>query len=1392
MKETRDDGPCSCGSGKTFGQCCRPLEPSAQVSAVRLPQAVVPVDIRAGLAHQHAGRFAEAAAIYRQVLQTQPDHSDALHLLGLLAYHEGKLDAAMELIMSAISVVPTAIYYGNLGNVLAGLGKSAAAGESFRQAIALQPDYVPAHNNLGNMLRTQGEFEAAVQSFRNAIAFKPDYAEAYNNLANALVDLGDLEGAIEYYRKTIAFRPDLAEPHSNLLFILNYHDATSPQEYLAEAIRFGDQVTLGSKPFSQWDVDRQERGTLSTRALRIGFVSGDLKTHPVGFFLESILAHLDSRRVEIIAYTTRRDEDALTARIKPHFAAWHSLAGLSDEAAARKIHADRIDILVDLAGHTNFNRLPVFAWKPAPLQVSWLGYFATTGLRAIDYVLADRHVLPPEEEAQFVERPWCLPDSYLCFTPPAEGVAVGALPMLAEGLVTFGCFNHLMKMNDTVVAVWARVLHEVPGSRLFLKAEQLNDAFARRTTIDRFAALGIDAGRLILEGRSPRTEYLEAYNRVDIALSPFPYPGGTVSVEGLWMGVPVLCRRGDRFLSHLCESLLHSADLSDWIAADNDDYVAKAVAFAKDRCRLGGLRASLRARLMKSPLCDAPRFAENLTSAFINMWRRHIAPTTFPNTSTMHDVNSILEQALAHHQAGRLADAKARYEQILAVMPTHPDALHFLGLLACELEERDAGIALMHQSIAANPSPIYYNNLGNALRDNGELMAAIDGYRNAIALKQDYAEAHNNLGNALREAGDARASMESCASAIELRPGYAEAYNNLGNALQDLGELEAAAMSYRKAVASRPDFSEAHHNLGNVLKATGDLDGAIECYCTSLALTPDLAVVHHSLAVALTMAGKYRAAVESYRKVVDLKPDDAEANNVLGVALLGQWRVAEALPYFERAIELAPDHALAYHNLANAQLKVGQIATALITIRKALSLRDDLPSFHNNLGTILADLTDFDGAVASSRKAVQLNPNFAESHTCLLFGQSYCGSWSPQTHLDDARYFGARMTALARPYTHDPAERTPGQAARPLRVGFVSADLRKHPVGYFLESVLGHLNRERFEWVAYSNGMSRDELTDRIKPRFAVWRNVAELNDEAFARLIREDDIDILVDLGGHTANNRLPVFAWKAAPVQVSWLGYFATTGIAEIDYLLADWHVLPESEEWHFVETPWRLPDSYLCFTLPEQEVPIGPLPASRSDVITFGCFNNQKKLNDRVIAVWSRLLHAMPRSRLLLKNHQLTDAWTRHKTIERFAAHDITEDRLVLEGPSARDEYFAAFNRVDIALDPFPYPGGTTSVEGLWMGVPVIARRGDRFLSHLADSILNTVGLPDWIADSDDDYIARAVAFASDLPRLATLRGKLRAQILASPLCDASRYASNLEAAFEQMWQRYLGQS
>ncbi len=352
-------------------------------------------------------------------------------------------------------------------------------------------------------------------------------------------------------------------------------------------------------------------------------VSGDLRNHPVGYFLEGVLSQLYSSSIELLAFSTSPKSDELTLRIKPYFKDWVSVYGLSDDQAAQAIHETAPHILIDLSGHTAHNRLQVFAYKPALVQVTWLGYFSTTGVAAMDYILAGPHLVPKDEENHFVEKVWRLPETSICFTSPDVQVDVSKLPALDNGFITFGCFNNLSKMNEQVVSVWSRILERVPGSILFLKTKQLADAAVIAEVIAAFGANGISENRLVLEGRSPRDEYFAAYHRVDIALDPFPFPGGTTSAEALWMGVPVLTLKGDRFISHQGESIAHNVGMSDWITEDSEDYLAKAQYFASDVQSLARLRSGLREQVLKSPLFDAKRFVKHFESAMWGMWAEY-------------------------------------------------------------------------------------------------------------------------------------------------------------------------------------------------------------------------------------------------------------------------------------------------------------------------------------------------------------------------------------------------------------------------------------------------------------------------------------------------------------------------------------------------------------------------------------------------------------------------------------------------------------------------------------------------------------------------------------------------------------------------------------------------
>lgn len=563
-------------------------------------------------------RHEESERVANRAVTIAPNHPEALSVWGNSLKELGRLSESESRYRQALAAKPEFVeVYTNLGVVLKKQGRPAEAEVCYQKALIINPLFSEAWYNRGIIFQERGQPTEAESCYRQALDIKPDFVEAHTNLGVALKDRGLFLEAEACYRQALQIQPDFDEARSSLLFALNYIAKHDPSHCLADARQFGKiSANRVRERFCGYHCAPEPN------RLRVGIVSGDLHNHPVGYFIEGLLAQLDPARIELFAYPTDHVSDDLTTRIQPYFSAWKALFGQNDEAAASMIHADGVHILLDLSGHTGKNRLPVFAWKPAPIQSSWLGYFATTGLSEMDYLIGDPHVTPPNEEFHFTEKIWRLPETYLCFTPPAVALKVNSLPTLSNSIITFGCFNNLTKVNDAVLATWARILKEIPASRLFLKTKLLNDRLVREEVCQRFAQFGIPASRLLMEGGSPRTELLAAYNKVDIALDPFPYPGGTTSVEALWMGVPVITRRGERFLSHVGETIVHNAGLSNWIAADEDDYVAKAVAYAADLGYLTALRDRLRQQVLTSPLFDAPRFARHFENALWQMWQR--------------------------------------------------------------------------------------------------------------------------------------------------------------------------------------------------------------------------------------------------------------------------------------------------------------------------------------------------------------------------------------------------------------------------------------------------------------------------------------------------------------------------------------------------------------------------------------------------------------------------------------------------------------------------------------------------------------------------------------------------------------------------------------------------
>jgi protein O-GlcNAc transferase len=636
------------------------------------------------------------------------------------------------------------------------------------------------------------------------------------------------------------------------------------------------------------------------------------------------------------------------------------------------------------------------------------------------------------------------------------------------------------------------------------------------------------------------------------------------------------------------------------------------------------------------------------------------------------------------------------------------------------------------------------------------------GTEGPMTIASQEAERLLEEGIALEGRGQLEEALERYEAAVGLAPGLARAHFNRGNILLDKGDAAGALAAYGQAVKYKPDSAAAHYNIGSAHLRLGNTGEAMAACRQAIALKPDFADAHVSLGMALgsqaQSLGKFDQAEASFRRVLEINPGLAEAHNNLALVFSRSNRLAESIASFERAIKIKGDYADAYANLGCALKDIGRLAEALDTLHRALEIDPDNVIAHNNL----------------------------------LFIHNYVGDLPAGQLLADAKRFGEVAARLAQPRTRWQNMPDPG---RVLRVGFVSGDLSGHPVGFFLEGVLAALTSGpagTLELFAYPTLACDDETSARLRACCKGWHSAIGLSDEALAQRIAEDRIDILIDLSGHTAHNRLTMFAWKPAPVQVSWLGYFATTGLAAIDYFIADPCTLPPGQEVHFSEQIWRLPETRLCFTAPADDVAVGPLPALANGYVTFGSFNNLSKMNDTVVALWAQVLNAVPDSRLFLKYQQLGEASVRQGTRERFAAHGIKPERLILEAYVPRTNYLAAYQRVDIGLDPFPFPGGTTTAEALWMGIPVLTLAGERFLSRQGVGLLMNAGLPDWIATDTRDYLARAVSHASDLQRLASLRRGLRKQVLDSPVFDAPRFARHFEAALREMWRKWCSES
>ncbi len=710
--------------------------------------------------------------------------------------------------------------------------------------------------------------------------------------------------------------------------------------------------------------------------------------------------------------------------------------------------------------------------------------------------------------------------------------------------------------------------------------------------------------------------------------------------------------------------------------------------------------------------------------------------------------------AMAHFQCGRWQEAEQGLRQILKDDPKNSLVLKKLAETLITVDKWDDAIPLFDQARRLDPKDFEaIVKLAAALKTRNRLDEAIACYRQGLELRPDFAQVYLNLGEALRSRGSWEEAMAVYHEALKRWPFVAQAHYGLAKVFEAQRKLADTVASYQRAVQLWPYFVEAYLDLGNVFAS----------------------------------CGKFDQAVLAFRQALQCKPDSIEALTLLGGIFLHLSQLDQAVNHFQQGLKTRPDHAEAHNGLGMAWNLQGKAEEAEESFRKACRCAPQYSPPRYNLGLVLLAQGDFVEAAKLLHEAVRLNPQDHVAHS------AYVSSLNCDPQLDGHFLLAEHRAWAERHFRPELAftnyDNVP-DPHRPLKVGYLSPDFRLHAVSYFLEPILAHHNRQQVESFCYADVAVPDTMTRHLQGLAQQWRNTVSLPHEALVNLIRQDRIDILIDLNGHVGNNRLAVFARKPAPIQVGYLGYPATTGLPTIDYRLVDAVTDPPNEPSHYSEELVRLKGAFCCYLGPPHLQVETSLPANKNGAVTFGSLHKLEKLNDAVLDLWCQILKDAPGARLLLARDILKGKIA-DKLHRRFRQRGLEDSRIVIRQADAFSlQHMRLYEEIDVALDSFPWSGHTTACEALWMGVPVVTLRGRRFAGRMVASVLTCLRLTDLIAETPEEYRRLAVQLANDLPRLAELRGRLRPMMMQSTLCDGAAFTRGLEEAYRWMWHRWCG--
>jgi protein O-GlcNAc transferase len=1327
--------------------------------AIELDPGLLPASINLANCLRDDGMLDDAATVLEDAALEHSDAPDLLINLGDLYRARNRLDEAEAMLRRALALAP-----GNLGGrlnlavTLHDLNRLDEALAECDEVAAKAPNVPVVHLNRAAILRALNRLADAEAACRRCLELDPDMRPALTSLGAVLMAAGRIAEAVEAFAAALHIAPDDRNAHSNLIFALDLLPGTSPAIQQGERQRWWaihrPLEAAALAPANDRDPDRR---------LRVGYVSSDFRRHSAAIVFAPVLLNHDSAAIELVCYSATGGEDDVTGRFRRRADLWRDIHGLSDTQLAELVRADGIDILVDLSGHSAGNRLGTFALKPAPIQVTAWGHANGTGLAAMDVLFADPVAIPAAERPLYAETIIDLP-GLLCFEPPAEAPPVA--PRAADSPPVLGFFGRAAKVSDETIALWARVLQALPACRLLLKDRAFDDAATRARIADAFARAGIEPARLDIRGGSGRAEHLAAHGDVDVVLDPVPHGGGVTTFEALWMGVPVVTLPHPTLAGRLTASILSGLGLTDGITADPDGFTAAITTLMADHDRRAELRRTLRQRMIASPLCDGMTYARAVEAAYRRLWRSWCAdgravPARAPSPpgetltlpSGRHDFASayaLYAGALELEKLGRYAEAERALRTALATCPDYPEALHQLAHLREQV---------------------------------GDLPAAERLYRALPEMAPDYARGICALASFEQRQGRFDTAVAGYQQALAIDPDIAEAQSNLATIRMAAGELDAAKALLIRAIQIDPAMIDAHIQLGLLHDRLGDKTAAESSLHTALRQDADNILALRSLCQILEGQGRYDEALTFHERAAKVVPPDTWALLNYASALRRKSAFHQGLDLILQAIALSPDLAEAQYNLGNTYSMLGRSDLAIEAYEKALEVFGENSAIFLNLGNVYSMAGRMDEAMAFNTKALDIAPDKPTAYINRIFFSDYDPTLDAEQQQalrkDWYERFG-RPVRDPRPHANVP---DPG---RRLRVGYLSGDFFRHSASQIFALVVLNHNQAEIEVVCYANNEMEDVVTEQFRQGTDEWNVVSQLTDEELADKIRADSIDILVDLSAHSGRTRIGVLPRKPAPIQVTAWGHANGTGCPEVDVLFSDPVVIPPEERRFYAETIVDLP-CFICLR-PPNSPPVGMPPALAAGRVTFGCLTRVSKVSEASLRLWANILERVPDSVLLLKDKELDSVELCADVTLRAEAAGIPADRLLLRGCTSHYNHLGAYNDVDIALDPFPYGGGVSTAEALWMGVPVVAKLGHNHVGRLAASVITAAGQGWSIAADDDGYADLAVALAADLPRLTAIRANLRQCMAGSALTRSDLYVADVERTYRRLWREW----